>query len=454
MIKPHQYQKDAFNFVVKRLYVNDDTGAGLFMDPGLGKTLVTLMVLEYLRGLGEIEHALVVAPLRVCRLVWGQEISKWGFNFTTNMLCQRVKAGLKSQGFIDLINPESLHHLVDECHRWDIMIVDESTKFKNWTSKRTKAVRKIAPKVRYKLILTGTPTPNSLADLHAQTFILDGGVALGRNVTVFRSLYMHQGGWQGREWRLRDGQEKKILDAVAPMCLRLDAETNLDMPEKVITDIDCELPSKCVAQYKQLQRELYAQLETGDVLAMNAASAYMKMRQFANGRMFDSDRVVHPVHKAKVEALTDLIDELQGKPLLIFYQFSHDMDAILEKYPKAPVLNGSTKGPAEAKMLADWNAGNTPVFLVQNQAASHGLNMQGAGNRVAYFGLPGGNFEVFEQSYRRIYRQGVKGNQVFIYRLLTQGTVDGVIRDRLEYKDQTQKDFLHNLKNHAREGLT
>jgi len=430
--------------------VKDEQGAGLFLDPGLGKTLVTLMLLEFLRDMGVIDSALVVAPLRVCRLVWQQEISKWDFDFTSNVLCQNVKRELKKKRpFIELINPESLHHLEGHTDRWDLVVVDESTKFKNWSSKRMRCLKKMLKGFMKRLILTGTPAPNSLADLHSQVFILDGGAALGRNVTVFRSLYMRQGGWQGRQWMLREGQAPKIHTAVAPLCLRQDAETCLDMPELVINDIECELPPACVKQYQVLKRQLLAELETGNILAQNAASAYMKMRQFANGQMYDEDRNVHPVHLAKREALGDLVNELGGKPALVFYQFGHDAAAILKKFPKAPVLNGATKAKAAVKMLDDWNAGKTHVFAVQNQAASHGLNMQEAGNDVIYYGL-NDSLEVYEQSYRRIYRQGVKGRQVRIYRLLTQGTVDGLIRDRLVQKDQTQQDFLNHLKNHAR----
>jgi len=463
------YQDTAYDFCLRRLYVEGQLGAGLFLDPGLGKTLVTLALLEFLRAMGEIDSALIVAPLRVCRLVWAQEIRKWDYDFTVNLLCNKVapvlsrRLGRKIPGpglreprsFIELVNPESLHHLVEHCDRWDMIAVDESTKFKTWTSRsprnRMKMLRKMLPNFKKRLILTGTPAPNSLADLHSQIFILDNGAALGRNVTVFRSLYMRQGGWQGRQWMLKDNQEDKILQQIASMCLRLDAETCLDMPELVTNDIECELPAQCVAQYKKLQRDLLAQLDTGTILIQNAASAYTKMRQFANGQMYDEDRVVHPIHKAKLEAWSDLVDELGGKPLLTFYQFQHDLDALRTKYPKAPVMNGQSKKTDE-KTIDDWNAGKIRVLLAQNQAISHGLNMQGCGTDMVYYGLHD-SLEVYEQSYRRIYRQGVKGHQVRIHRLLTRGTVDTTIRDRLESKDQTQQAFLNALKKHAREGL-
>lgn len=451
-----------------------ESGAGLFLDPGLGKTLITLLLLQRLIELGEIENALIVAPLRVCKLVWPAEIKKWGFDLDFNVLCKKlgytterrfdrkkgktvtVRTGRKrlpKQATIEIINPESIHHLEEEAARWDMIVVDESTLFKNWTCKRMKAMRKLCVKILKRLILTGTPAPNSLADLHGQLFILDGGEALGRNVTVFRSLYMHQGGWQGRQWMLKENQEQKIHERVAPLCLRLDAETCLDMPEKLVHDIECELPASCVSRYKQLQRDLLAQLDTANILAMNQASAYAKMRQFANGQMYDAEKEVHFVHKEKLDALEEVIGELNGKPVLVFYQFDHDRRAILKKYPKAPVLKGGVKDDVAEKICNEWNQGKHHVFLMQNQAGSHGLNLQEGGNDIVYYGLDH-RPEIHEQSYRRIYRQGVKGSEVRIYRLLTLGTVDMMIRDRLECKDQTQREFLECLKNHAREGLT
>ena len=315
-----EYQKEAIRFGMQRLYVGGHQGTGLFLDPGLGKTRVTLEILNSLRGLGEIERVLIIAPMRVCSEVWPLEIEKWGFDFSTNIMCQRVNSALKKECFIDLINPESTHLLVDHCDRWDTLVVDESTKFKTWTrpSKRNrmKCLRKMLPNFLKRIILTGTPASNSLADLHSQVFILDDGEALGRNVTVFRAKYMQRGGWQGRQWELRPEMKDTLHKAISPMVLRMDAESNLDMPELVVHDMYFELPVKCMAGYRQLKRELLAQLETGDILAVNAASAYIKMRQYANGAIYDEERNVHFVHSAKVDMLCDLVDELAGKSAL------------------------------------------------------------------------------------------------------------------------------------------
>lgn len=405
-------------------------------------------VLKTLRGLSEIERVLVIAPMRVCRNVWGQEISKWGFDFSVNIMCQRVKQALKEECFIDLVNYESLHLLVDHCDRWDTLVLDESTRVKNWTTKRMKCLRKMLPNFSKRMILTGTPAPNSLADLHSQIYVLDGGEALGRNVTVFRAKFMARGGWEGRQWVLRKEMADTLNTAIAPMVLRLDAETCLTMPALLVNDMYCELPAKCQAGYRQLKRELLAQLETGDILAVNAASAYVKMRQYSNGAVYDSERKVHYVHSAKVEMLCDLVEELAGKPVLVFYQFHHDAEAIQKKFPTAPVLSGKTKPKESTQILEDWNAGHIRVLLAQNHTAAHGLNMQGAGMDVVYFGL-NDSLEVYDQSYRRVYRQGAKGSQVRIHRLLCKKTVDDVIRDRLHSKDQGQQAFFAALRRHA-----
>jgi len=314
----HEYQKRAINFGMRRLFIENRQGVAWFIDPGLGKTRITLEVLNTLRGLNEIERVLIIAPMRVCRNVWPQEIEKWGYDMAANVMCQRVKVSLKNDCFIDLINPESIHLLVDHCERWDTLVIDESTKFKNWTSKRMKCLRKMLPNFTRRMILTGTPAPNSLADLHSQAYILDDGAALGRNVTVFRARYMARGGWQGRQWVLRSEMSDALNEAISPMALRMDAESNLDMPELVVNDMFCELPKRCMAGYRQLKRELLAQLETGDILAVNAASAYIKMRQYSNGAVYDAERNVHFVHSEKVEMLCDLVEELAGKPVLVF----------------------------------------------------------------------------------------------------------------------------------------
>lgn len=446
------YQKTALEFLLDGLFVRGKKGRGLFLDPGLGKTRTSLEMMNALFSMGESKRALVIAPKRVCHLVWPAEAAKWQMPWQVRVMCGRVKdylaGGVSPYIKVEVVNPESLHLLEPYAGRWDTVIVDESTKFKNWTSKRMKCLRKLLPSFDRRIILTGTPAANSLADLHSQIFILDDGEALGRNVTVFRARFMRQGGYLGRQWQLRDGLEDELLDAIGHLVLRMDAESYLDMPKLIINDMWCKLPPEAEREYQRLKRILLAQLESGDILCTNAASAYNKCRQLANGSIYDSDRNVHFAHAEKLDMLSDLIDELSGKPLLAFYQFGHDAVAICERYPKAAVLCGATSARVAQDYVDRWNGGDLPLFLVQNQAASHGLNLQGSGSDVAYYGL-GDSLEIFEQSYRRIYRQGTKSSQIRVHRLLTHATVDGIIAQRLDGKAKTQSDFLEALKAHA-----
>ncbi len=397
---------------------------------------------------------LVVAPLRVCNTVWKQEVSKWSYDFKVRNLCQRVKKGLKQErdSFMDLLNYESLKHLEDHAHLYDMIVFDESTYVKNFTAKRTKSARKLVSKVLRRLVLTGTPAPNSLMDLFAQVYMIDRGASLGKNLTVFRSLFCAQGGWQGREWKMREGQAKKLKDAVAPLVRQLDAASNLpDLPELSYVDMICQLPPACIAGYKKLKKELLIQLESGNLLLMaNAASAYAKCRQYASGQVYDEDRNVHVVHKEKLKMLGDLVEQLGGQNLIIFHEFTHESEAICKHFKqKIPILNGATKAKDAQQMIDDWNARKLPLFLIQSRAGSHGLNLQQGGSNVCFYGLPQ-SLETYEQAYRRVFRQGNKESHVYVYRLLTQSTVDEIINTRLKQKDMSQREFLDLLKEHAR----
>lgn len=441
---PHDYQLTAEQFMLDRLYVKGEKGVGLFLDPGLGKTRITLNTLSFLHDAGEFKRALIVAPLRVCNLVWPEEIEKWKIPLT----CSTRGSSSASRCTLNLINPESIHKIEPGQH--DLLVVDESTRFKTWTTKRMKALRKLLPHLQKRIILTGTPAANSLADLHAQLFILDDGESLGRNVTVFRSRFMERGGWQGRQWLFREEMAQEIYDRIAPLVLRMDAETYLDMPQLVTNDVWCELPQAAKREYKRLKEELLAQLESADILALNAASAYTKMKQLTGGAVYDSERTVHDAHSAKLEALDDLIDELGGKPLLTFFQFRHEAERIVERHKDAVILWGGTKVNEAATIVQQWNAGEIRNLLIQPQSASHGLNLQyGPCADVAWYGL-GDSAEVYDQAVRRVYRQGQQAKQIRVHRLLCRQTVDDIISNRLAGKFKTQESFFNALKKHAR----
>ncbi len=447
MLEPLRiYQGDMYDFGMRRLYVEGEKGCGFLADPGLGKTRVALDVVKTLMELKEVKRTLVVAPLRVAKTVWPEEVQKWEFDLPHNNMTQwRKNYNFPQQGVIDFTNFESIHHFTSVPGRYDLILLDESTKIKNWTAKRTKALRKIIKDVPRRMIMTGTMVAYSLADMFAQIFMLDDGAALGRNVTVFRARFMERGGWQGREWKIRPGCEQELLDAIAPMVMRLDAESNLDMPELIVQDIMCELPLAVQPHYRELKKKLLTQLESGEVFAVNAASAYIKMRQFGNGQVYDEDRNVLKVHDEKLEDLKDLVEALGDTPLLVLYQFQHDLARIQEEFPDAVQL---TNDNLEETVLK-WNAGEIKLMLAQNASTGHGMNLQGACNHVAFYGL-NDSPEIYEQSYRRVYRQGQKEGTVIVHRLLCKNTVDTVIRERVDKKLTNQKDFLKLLKTHAR----
>lgn len=466
----HEYQKYMVRFALYRQFTMGFKGSGWFCDPGLGKTISHLQFLEYMFGFNEFRRVLIIAPRRVCRMVWPREVKKWQFPFKVNNLCglsrDKIYNSLRTEhAHIDIINPESVHKLTDIYGYWDSVCVDESTKFKNWAGVKSKSkatVRNVPRRggrmvalrrmlfngIPKRTILTGSPAASSLADLFAQIFILDDGQALGTNKNMFKHRFMVQG--RDRRWHFRPEMIPFMRELIQPMVIYLDAESYLDMPELVINDMWCQLPPRARTRYQRLKEELYAELTSGDILAMNSASARIKCRQFANGAVFDQARNVHHAHDEKLDMLCDLIEELQGKRLLVFYQFDHDRQRILKKFPKAGVLRGGTSDEESERLCDAWNQDELPLFLIQSQAAEHGLNLQeGSCHHIAMFGMceiP----EVVDQGMRRVYRQGNTNSHVFVHRLLTEDTVDGTIADRIDGKFQTQAEFLEALKEHAR----
>lgn len=453
----HAYQRYAVEWMLRRLYVNQEKGAGLFLDPGLGKTRITLTLLDWLFQLDEIKRALIVAPLRPIYSVWPVERRRWGFPQSSIILHDQYAQALSVNCDIELVNFDGLPRIADIAKRWDIIVLDESTFVKNWSAKRTKHVKHLIKTIPKRVILTGTPAANSLADLHSQMFVVDDGEALGKTATLFRSRFCMQGGWKGRKWMIRKEVQNDIKTAIKDKVLRMQAEDFLDMPELVQHEIWVKMPNAAYNQYKKLKRELFAQLETGDVFAATAASAYTKCRQFANGQVYaakeDGSKESHVAHKEKVTALTEIFEELAGKPLLVFYSFKHDLEQIqaskTSPFRGCPIISGGMKPEAVESILSGWNAGKFRAILCQWQAASHGLNMQGCCNDIACFGVVD-SLEVYDQAIRRVYRQGVTGSQVRIHRILTEATVDEVMLERLRGKHESQTEFLKALKAHAK----
>lgn len=360
---------------------------------------------------------------------------------------QRANA-LKTDADLYLINPEGIEWLAgQQLPDFDYLVIDESTKFKSPSSKRFKALQKILDRFPRRMILTGTPSPNGLMDLWAQIYVLDQGERLGRKITHFRDRFFTRGGYENREYFPAPGAKEKIESLISDIVLRLDAKDLLDLPELIINDMWVDLPAKVLKAYKKLEKQLFFELDNVDETALSSSSAYLMCRQIANGGLYteDGDEMVH---SAKIDAVADLAEELQGKPLLACYQFKHELKRLLKRFPETPFIAGGVSPSQTNGIVNDWNAGKLPLLFVQPQAMSHGLNMQKAGNDIAWLGLTD-DLEIYLQTNARIYRQGVAGG-VRIHRILAKGTIDKAVRARIDRKDADQQSLLTALKSYAK----
>lgn len=446
--KPHKYQRNAVKRGVSQ------AALALFLDPGLGKTSIFLAVVKILKKEKLIRKTLVIAPLRVCHLVWPKELVKWKDfeGLTMQILHGKDKEkNLYKEADIYLINPEGLSWL----HKhnlaklgFDMLGVDESSKFKAANTQRFKILKHLLGTFRRRIIMTGSPSPNSMMDLFSQIYILDSGAALGRFITHYRNTYFYPTGFGGYEWKLQPDAEKKIQAQIKPLVLRLEAKDYLELPELIENNIYVELPSAARKVYKQMEDELFAGLKKGDVVAANAAAASIKCRQIANGGVYDEDKNVHHLHMEKAEAVKDLLDELQGTPALIAYDFDHDLGRLLKVLGKnTPYFGKSAK--QDAALEAAWNAGELPYALGHPASVAHGLNLQNAGNHVIWHSLTW-NFEWYDQFIKRVLRQGSKHKQVFNHHIIAENTIDIAMLTALKFKDGSQRSLLAGLKDYMR----
>jgi SNF2 family DNA or RNA helicase len=448
--EPHSYQQEAIGFAAER------ERSALIMDPGLGKTVSTLSVLKAWDLLGLISKTLVIAPLRVVYSVWGQEIEKWDHLGQTISIvhgtpAQRLKA-LEADADLYLINPEGLVWIeglkAKQRPGWDCLVVDESTKFKSPKSRRFRALRKMLKHFDRRVILTGTPTPRSYEDLWAQIYILDEGKTFG-SLTQYRHDHFKRGGFEAREWFLRDGEQEKIADKIRPLSLRLD-NSCLDLPEKLEVDHWVDLPPKARKSYDQMEKEFWAELGGAEVLAFGGGSQFSKLRQLANGGVYTSDlfggeQQTLESHEAKIDVVESLAEELQGRPLLILYRYKHDLERLSTRFGSRLKSIGGHTSTREGQQLVDlWNFGEVELLACHPASMGHGLNMQAAGNDIAWLGVPD-DLEHYDQANARIYRQGVTGG-VRIHRILARDTVDEVALRRLVSKDFSQSNLLNLLK--------
>ena len=453
--RPHDYQIRAI-----KLLLGAQGCAALFLDPGMGKTSVTLAALTALKAAAALPHgALVIAPIRPMRLTWPAEIVKWrDFNHMRVSIIHGTprerEAALRADADVYLINPENVAWLEEPAQlallRSTVLVVDESTKFKNWSAARTKALRRLIGRFERRYILTGTPMPRSLQDLFGQIYICDRGRRLGGTLSKFRSQYFDEQWLPGVPvpmYSPKRGASERVFAAIGDIAIRLAATDYLQMPDLIRNVIRVEMPRAARAEYAQMERDFFSAVGDGTITAANAAARSTKLRQLANGAVYDEDGVIHASHSAKLEALADLIEEQHGAPLLVAVAFQSDVARIRAHLglsaDKLPYLGGGMSARYADEQIARWNRGELPVLLAHPASVAHGLNLQAGGHAVAWFSVTW-SLEDYIQLNARVYRQGQE-RAVVIHHIVARDTIDEDVASVLTHKDARQEQLFSAL---------
>lgn len=437
--KPHAYQEVATQFILDHPY------CGLFLDMGLGKSVITLTAIQALRDeYFDMEKCLVIAPKRVALETWPQEIEKWDhINLRVSMVTGSAVArrrALRKDADVYITTRDLVIWLVNELrYMWpfDTLVIDELSSFKNPSAKRFRALRKVRPHIKRVIGLTGTPKPNSYMDLWSELYLLDEGERLGRTVTSYRSTYFDAEHWGGfTSYTIRSGMDQAIQGKIKDICLSMKARDYLPLEAPTVIDRVVELPEKAQKVYKEMEREFYIGLVDGaEVSAPSAAVKAGKLLQMASGTVYDDAKVGKDVHDVKLEALKEMAE--LGENLLVFYAYKHEADRILAAIPQARKLETQQD-------IRDWNEGKIPVLLAHPASAGHGLNLQSGGHIIVWFCLTW-SLELYEQANARLQRQG-QTDPVMIYRLIAKDTIDEDVAKALEKKGNSQEAFLASFK--------
>lgn len=447
--KPHDYQKHCIDKIIttKKL--------GLFLDMGLGKTVTTLTAVKELKyNRFEVRKVLVIAPKKVAEGTWSREASKWDH---TKMLrvspvlgsqAKRIKA-LNTPADIYIINRENVCWLVDYYKNdwpFDMVVVDESSSFKSHKAKRFKSLSSVSGHIERMVLLTGTPSPNSLADLWSQVYLLDGGQRLEKRYTHFREKYFDPGqrnGYVVFNYNAKPGSENAILSRISDICISMKASDYLQLPDVVDHEVPVVLDSKAAKAYYELEKQMVLQLPEDDeeISVTSAAALSNKLLQLANGAVYDDDHNYYEVHNCKIDAFLELIESLQGKPALVFYNFQHDKARILKALEKSKLRVRELKTAADEDA---WNNHEVDILLAHPASSAYGLNLQEGGNHVIWFGLTW-NYEQYTQANARLHRQG-QTEKVIIHHLICFGTRDEDVMQALKRKEDVQEWVMQSLK--------
>ena len=448
---PHTYQTRLKDFIISNRY------AFLTVDMGLGKTVTTLTaVRELLEDYLEAERVLVIAPKSVAENTWTSECAKWDHlahlrvSVVMGTETQRIKA-LEAPADLYVINRDNVVWLTEHLgNSWDFdtVIIDESSSFKNPQARRFKALRKVRPRIRRIILLTGTPSPNGHMDLWAQMWLIDMGVRLGRTLGSFRTKYFKPGRSNGHvvyDWHLLPGAGDQISAKMQDVTVSLKAEDWLEVPDLIESDIHIALSPTESKAYRDFERDQLMSLDGKDIEALTAAALANKLLQFTGGAMYDTEHGWHTVGDAKLRALEDLVETAGDEPVLVFYQYKHELERLQERFkPLQPVTFSG-----EPEILQKWNEGSIRMLLCQPASVQYGLNMQEGGHIIVWY-TPTWNLEQYQQANARLHRQG-QTRPVLCYRLICAGTVDERVVKALTVKDNAQETLLRLIRDLQRE---
>ncbi len=445
---PHEYQKFAIKFI------EENPISAIFLDCGLGKTVITLTAIQNLIfDYFEVRKVLIIAPLRVARDTWSAEIEKWEHlrNLTYSVAvgtAEERKKALQRQADIYIINRENVPWLIEESgivFDFQMLVIDELSSFKNHQAKRFRSLMKVRPKVERIVGLTGTPSSNGLMDLYAEFRLLDMGQRLGRFIGNFRTEYFTPDKRNGMiiySYKPIPNAEQQIYSRISDITISMKSTDFLKMPELILSEYSVNLSQEEIKHYRKFKKELVLDLPKCEITAANAASLSNKLSQMANGAIYDDTHEIVKIHDRKLDALEDLIEAQNGKPLLVAYWFKHDLKRITERLEKLKIPFSEIN---TSESLKRWNNGKIPVGLIHPMSAGHGLNLQSGGNTLVWFGLTW-SLELYQQTNARLWRQGQKSETVIIQHIITKNTVDERILAALREKNETQSALLAAVK--------
>ena len=439
---PHNYQIYSTNFIL-----NNPISA-IFLECGLGKSVISLtaindLMLDYF----DVSRTLVIAPLRVANSTWPDEIKKWDhlkhLNYSVVIGSEKERLdALGKPAHIYLINRENVDWLITKSGipwKFDMVVIDELSSFKSYQAKRFKSLLKVRPKLKRIVGLTGTPSSNGLMDLWAEFRLLDMGERLGRYITYYRQNFFVPDKRNQQmifSYKPKDGAEKKIYSLISDITISMKSKDFLKMPECVMNEVIVTLSDKEQKLYDSLKQDMVLSLEENEIDAINAAALSNKLLQMSNGAVYNDDKESLHIHDRKLDALEDLIEGANGKPVLVAYWFKHDLEKIKDRFDVREIKS--------AKDISDWNKGKIPVALIHPASAGHGLNLQAGGSTLIWFGLTW-SLELYQQTNARLYRQG-QDSTVVIHHILTKGTIDEDVMKALKAKEKIQDALIDSVK--------